>query len=132
MILADHTVFRSAINEDRRGVRALVNDLISRGELAAPGPVFAALLMEFEARHHLDMIRDWATKMAFIEVNIYAWLAAGDLGAHLADLELALEQVDLLMSALSIREKAPLWTFNRLYEQITTRAPVTLYQPLGI
>lgn len=132
MILADQSVFRSALYDDRRGVLPLITELMGRAELTAPPPVFTMLLQEFEARHHLDKIREWAIKVAPLEVNTHAWLAAGDLGGHLADLELEIEMVDLLMISLAIREGIQLWTFNKLYDQISERCPVTLYQPLGI
>ena len=133
MIVADLTIWSAALRGHDRGFESLFNALLQRGELTAPGCVFAQLLAEHEEGSDGQRLRQWALQMEPADEPIAAWMATGDLVAHLAGQGAHVSLVDGATLVLCLREDWLLWSFNPRFEDVgRVLTALRRYQPSGI
>jgi predicted nucleic acid-binding protein len=133
MIVADLTIWSAALRGRDRAFESLFTALYQRGELAAPGLVFAQLLAEHEEANDAARLRTWALGTPAVDEPRAAWMAVGDLAGHLAGLGLHLSLTDATTLVLCLREDWPLWSLNPRFDEIGRRVPLLRrYQPSGL
>lgn len=131
MIIADATIWNAALRGQGHGLLALVTDLLNRGELVAPGIVFAELLAEAEDERVSNRLRGWAVEAVQLDEPVHAWIAAGDLGALLANHGVHISLTDRYLVSLCLREACPLWSRNPRFDEVARVVPLERYQPTG-
>lgn len=133
MIVADLTIWTTALRGHDRGFESLFNALLQRGELTAPGLVFAQLIAEHEEPNDATRLRQWALTTPSCDEPRTAWMATGDLMAHLAGQGLPLGLTDGATLALALREDWPLWSLNPQIDEAGRLLPsLRRYLPAGI
>lgn len=123
-ILADASIWTAAL--DARLGRALpvFHALRQQRRLTAPGLVFAGLLADIDDPARQETVRVWATEAPPLPESPTAWIAAGDLGAHLRRAGLALDDAGHYLIALAIREAAPLWSLDPVFDAVARHLPL--------
>lgn len=133
MILVDLTIWTAAERGHSAGLRSLFNDLLRREELFAPGLVFAQLIAEADDERHAKQFRQWADLVdGLVDSPSAAWTAAGDLHRVLERRGVPVSLLEALLLALSIRETAPIWTFNPVLLDASRLLPIEIYEPPGV
>lgn len=132
MIIADATIWSAALDGHIPGLGALVASLRLKHEVSAPTAVFAEVLAEATDPRAAQQVRTWAMDAPSVNETNTAWLAAGDLGAHLRREGVMLSVLDLFLVALCLREGWSLWTTNSAIHRASGVLPVKLYEPIGI
>ena len=131
MIIADGTVFAGVL--DGRGeLTALVSDLWKRRQVGAPPAVFAELLAHETSARRAAQLRTWAVEAPKLAQGPLAWVAAGDLVAHLAAHGVRLTLVEGLVLATCVREAGRLWSLNPAFRAARKVVPFDTYTPGGI
>lgn len=129
VIIADATIWRAALDPSVRDVGARVADLWSQRKITAPAAVFAQVLAEAENAHDVAQIRNWTVSVPPLNTNPLAWLAAGDLAAHLRKRGDLLNLLDVFVLAIANREGCPLWTRNTAILSALQHLPIKAYDP---
>ena len=132
MIIADMSIWSQALRGQSPGLQSLFNDLRLRGELSAPGWVFAQLLSEAEDDRQADRLREWAADTVALEESPNAWIAAGDLHVHFAQHGIRLSLMDSYIVALCLREALELWSFNPIFDEVARLTALHRYMPTGM
>jgi predicted nucleic acid-binding protein len=133
MIVADLTIWSAALRGHDRGFESLFNALFQRGELTAPGVVFAQLIAEHEESTDAQRLRQWALLVTPIDEPMAAWMAVGDLAAHLAGQGAHVSLVDAATLLVCLREDWPVWSINPRFEDAARALPaLRRYQPAGL
>ena len=133
MIIADLTIWSAALRGHNRGFESLFNALLQRGEVSAPGLVFAQLLAEHEEANDGVRLRQWALSAPAFEEPRTAWMAAGDLAGHLSGQGAHLTLVDAYTVTVCVREDWPLWSLNPRFEEVSRQLPnLKRYHPTGL
>lgn len=131
MIIADGTVFAGVL-EGRGELTALVSDLWKRRKVGAPPAVFAELLATETSARRAEQLRTWAVEAPKLAQGPLAWVAAGDLVAHLAGHGVTLTLVEGLVLATCVREAGRLWSLNPAFRAAHKVVPFDTYAPGGI
>lgn len=133
MIVADLTIWSAALRGRDRAFESLFTALYQRGELTAPGVVFAQLLAEHEEVNDTARLRTWTLGAPGVDEPRAAYMAIGDLVGHLAGQGLHLSLTDAATLVLCLREDWPLWSYNPQFEEVARRMPqLRRYQPSGL
>jgi predicted nucleic acid-binding protein len=133
MIVADLTIWSAALRGRDRAFESLFTALYQRGELTAPGVVFAQLLAEHEEANDTARLRLWTMGAPAVEEPRAAYMAIGDLAGHLAGQGLHLGLTDAATLVLCLREDWPLWSYNPRFDEVARRIPqLRRYQPTGL
>lgn len=132
MIIADATIWSSVLRAHGTSLKSLFSDLLHRGEVTAPGAVFAELLAESPDERSAERLRAWATEVHPVTETVHGWVAAGDLGTLLSSHGVILSFVDRYLVSLCLREECPLWSRNPRFEEVARIVPLQRYLPTGL
>jgi predicted nucleic acid-binding protein len=132
MILGDLTIWTAALRGQQPAMLSLFADLRRRGEITAPGILFAHLLAEAQDDAEAEKVRVWAADAPKIEEPVYAWLTAGDLGHLLLTKGVPVGFLDAYLIALALREDARIWSFNPRYLDVARVVPIQTWEPAGV
>lgn len=131
MIIADLTIWSAALRGHSRGFAALFATHVQRGEVTAPGLVFAQLIGECEEHTDAARLRTWAQQVPPLDEPRTAWIAAGDLVSHLTEHGAFVSLVDAYVICLALREDAQVWSLNPRFEDVGRVVPLKRYLPPG-
>lgn len=132
MIIGDATIWSAALQGHNQALCSLFTDLRRRGELTAPGLLFAQLLADAHDEAEAERLRQWATEAPPLEEPLQAWLSAGDLAAFLATNGAPIGLIDAYLVTLCIREEARLWSYNPRFNEVARLVPLQRFQPPGL
>lgn len=132
MVIADLTIWSQVLRGQSSGLQSLFNDLYQRGELRAPGALFAHLLTEAEDDRAAERIRAWAAEVPPLDEPPLAWITAGDLWVHLQNFGVRVALLDAYLVGLCLRESCRLWSYNPQFEAAARAVPVERFLPSGL
>ena len=128
-IIADVSLWQAAL-DGRLGPRQVIfGQLRQQGRLVAPPSVFGRLLDLIDRPEQRETVRVWAVDTPTLVEGVGAWLAAGDLGAHLRQKGVDLDGFGQLVAAVAVREALPVWTLDPRWEAVVKHLPIRRFDP---
>lgn len=128
-IIAGPSIWRAALDGRLGGLHAIFASLRQQGRLTAPPAVFGRLLGGLERPGQAETVRVWAVEVAPAAETVGAWLAAGDLGAHLRRSGIELDPCAQLVAATALREALPVWTLDPRWDAVFDHLPIRRFDP---
>ncbi|MBI2164974.1 MAG: PIN domain-containing protein [Chloroflexi bacterium] len=114
----DTSVWLEFLKAGKASVRAEMNLLRSRGEVAMVGVVMAELLQGAQSQQELEQLTDWLTALPYLAETEETWARAGNLSFQLRRRGAAGSLLDLLIAALAIEHGCEVYTADEHFRRI--------------
>ncbi len=131
MILADATIWHAVLAANIPGLPQYFLDLWHQESVTSPPAVFAQALTACDDENGARRLRAWAMEAPALHCGALAWITAGDVGRILAENRIEVPVVDHLLIALALREDAPIWTLDPIYDDLCRILPARRFVPQG-
>jgi len=118
VVLVDTSGWIEFLDRGRATLRADLETLLRRGEVATAGLVLAELRHGCRSGPQLRTLLEAMEPLVYLETDRGTWLRAGELAAECAPSGVALPLADCLLVALALREDCAVFTLDRDFDRI--------------
>ena len=118
MVLVDTSVWINFLDRGDLKLRAELEALLRRDEVATAGLVLAELRHGCRSPQQLRVLLQAMQPLVYFEADRDSWLRAGELAAECAARGHSVKIADCLLAALAMREDCAIFTLDRDFERI--------------
>lgn len=118
MVIADTSVWIEYFKGGDEPARAALRGLIRADQVALAGVVLAELLQGCRSPKEADTILSTLAGLRFLQDSFSTWKRSGELSVSLRRKGLTLPLSDLIIAALAIEHRCPVYSLDPHFEQI--------------
>ena len=118
MVIVDTSVWIQFLKSGTPSVKAEMDDLRAKGEVAIVGVVIAELLQGSRSQQELEEFSEWLTALPYLSETRDTWAMVGRLSYQLRRLGTPVPLLDIVIGALALEHDCTVYTQDEHFRQI--------------
>ena len=118
MVIVDTSVWLQFLKAGVPSVRAEMDALRARGEVAVVGVVMAELLQGSRSQQELEQFTEWLTALPYLAESQHTWAMVGNLSYQLHRNGTPIPMLDLLIGTLALEYDCAVYTLDEHFRRI--------------